>query len=110
MIKEKDTGKKASRTKRTGPLQHQWLRGETITRGSITVTPIARRISLGLPKWLRQDQALVFICQRPAAVIVKRGESTQTIPIHDLTHIILFTMMGLTALCLYILMRPNRRT
>jgi len=110
MIKETGTGEKASRNERTSPLQREWIQGETITRGSITVIPIAHRISLGLPGWMRQDEGLAVICQRPAALIVKRGDSTQTIRIHDVTRIIIFTMMAVTALCLYLLMRPNRRT
>lgn len=109
MSKETIIGNRASRAERTGLLQRQWLQGETITHGSITVTPISRRVSLGLPGWLRKDQGLVLICQRPAALIVKRGESTRTIPIHDLQQIILFTMFGLTALCLFILTRPKQK-
>lgn len=109
MTRETGTGNKLSRTERTGLLQRQWLRGETITHGSISVTPVSRRVSLGLPGWLHQDKGLVFIRQQPAKLIVKHGDRTQTIPIHDLQQIILFTMFGLTALCLYILMQPNRR-
>jgi len=109
MNKETGTANKVSRTEQTGLLQRQLLRGETITRGSISVTPISRRISLGLPGWLQKDQGRVLIYQRPAALIVKRGGSTQTIPIHDITQIIMVTMFSLTALCLYLLMRSNSK-
>jgi len=98
----------------TGLLQHQRLRGDSITCGSVSVTPVSRRISLRLPGWLGKDKGQVFIFQQPAAVIVKRhdraGTRTQTIPIYDLTHIILVSMFGLTAVVLYVLMRANRRT
>lgn len=110
MTRETGTGNKLSRTERTGLLQRQWLRGETITHGSISVTPVSRRVSLGLPGWLHKDKGLVFIRQQPAMLIVKRGEKSQTIPIHDRQQIILFTMFGLTALCLYFLVRTKRRT
>ena len=100
----------STRTGQTGFLQRHRLQGESITRGSVSVTPVSRRISLGLPGWLGKDKGQVLICQRPAAVIVKRADRTHTIPIYDLTHIILVSMFGLTAVVLYVLMRSNRRT
>ena len=108
MIKGTNTGKKTKKVKWSALVEREWIRGEVLTSGSITVTPVSRRVSLGLPSWMRPDQGWVFICQRPAALIVKRGESTQTIRIHDVQQIIILTLFALTALCLYILSRPKR--
>jgi hypothetical protein len=108
MIKETVSGNKASRPKQTSLLQRDWIRGESVTRGSITVTPVSRRISLGLPGWIRQEKGLVFFFQRPAALILKRGDSTETIPIHDVQQIIFFIMIAVTTLWLYIIIRPKR--
>lgn len=100
--------KHSSEPENIGPLQRCWLQGETITQGSISVTPISRRWSLGLPTWCSQQKDHTFIIQQPAAVIVQQGERTQTIPIYDLQQIILLTLFGLTLVCLGILFRPKR--
>ncbi len=110
MSKEQRQFNPPAKPGQTGLLQHHRMQGDSITCGSVSVTPISRRISLGLPGWLGKDKGQVFIFQQPAAVIVKRADRTQTIPIYDLTHIILVSMFGLTAVVLYVLMRANRRT
>lgn len=95
--------------KQSGLIHRQLIRGKSVTTGSIKVTPISRRISLGLPEWIRPDKGLVFISQRPAALIVKRGENTQTMRIRDVHQIIIFTSLLLTALSLYIVTRVDQK-
>jgi hypothetical protein len=79
------------------------LHGKSITIGSTTITPISRRVSLGLPQWVNPDKGLVFVHQRPTALIVNNDHKEQVVRVFDVQFLILTLIFLFGLLCNFIL-------
>jgi hypothetical protein len=70
-------------------LQWQTISGDKVTIGDVTVTPQSQALTIRWPKG-------GFVWNRPAAVLVERGERTERIPIVDVTFIAQLGLLGLS--------------
>ncbi|MDH4137568.1 MAG: hypothetical protein OEW09_12775 [Anaerolineae bacterium] len=67
----------------------QTISGDKVTVGDVTVTPQSQALTIRWP-----NGGLVW--NRPAAVLVERGEQTERIPIVDVTRIAQLGLLGLS--------------
>jgi hypothetical protein len=67
----------------------QTTSGDKVTVGDVTVTPQSQALTIRWP-----NGGLVW--NRPAAVLVERGEQTERIPIVDVTRIAQLGLLGLS--------------
>ena len=72
----------------TGPLHLQTISGPSVTRGDLTVTPLAQALSIRLPFG-------GFVWNRPVAVLVERDGRLERITIVDITRLIQLGTLGL---------------
>lgn len=70
-------------------LQWQTISGDKVTVGDVTVTPQSRALTIRWPYG-------GFVWNRPVAVLVKRGEQTERIPIVDVTRMAQLGLLGLS--------------
>jgi hypothetical protein len=76
-------------------VQWQTVSGEAVTVGDVTVVPQSQALML---RWGRYGG---LVWNRPAAVLVKRGDETERIPIVDFTRAV---QIGLLGFCLIFFM------
>jgi len=72
-------------------IQWQTVSGEAVTVGDVTVRPQSQALTL---RWGRYGG---LVWNRPAAILVERGDQTERIPIVDLTRAV---QLGLLGFCL----------
>ena len=72
-------------------IQWQTVSGEAVTVGDVTVVPQSQALTL---RWGRYGG---LVWNRPAAILVERGDQTERIPIVDLTRAV---QLGLLGFCL----------
>lgn len=63
--------------------------GDAVTIGDVTVTPQSQALTVRWPNG-------GFVWNRPAAVLVERGEDTERIPILDVTRVAQWGLLGLS--------------
>jgi hypothetical protein len=78
---------------KNGMFRLQRVQGETLQVGKSTVTPISRRLSLGLPDWLTASKGFTFIYQQPASVRIEQDGQVSELPIRDYQTIIIASML-----------------
>jgi hypothetical protein len=66
----------------------QTLSGAKVTVGGVSATPRSQALTIRWPKG-------GFVWNRPAAVLVERGEETERIPIVDVTRVAQVALLGL---------------
>ena len=67
----------------------QTLSGDKVAIGDVTVTPQSQAL---IVRWPNGG----FVWNRPAAVLVERGEGTERIPIVDVTRLAQWGLLGLS--------------
>lgn len=70
-------------------LKWQTVLGDKITIGDVTVTPQSQALTIRWPNG-------GFVWNRPAAVLVERGEQKERVPIVDVTRIVQLGLLGLS--------------
>lgn len=70
-------------------LKWQTVSGDKITIGDVTVTPQSQALTIRWPNG-------GFVWNRPAAVLVERGEQKERVPIVDVTRIVQLGLLGLS--------------
>jgi membrane protein implicated in regulation of membrane protease activity len=72
------------------------IEGQPVTVGNVTVTPLARLLTVRTPIG-------GFAWNRPAAIMVEREGRVERRPIRDITRILQLVMMSISALILIML-------
>ena len=75
------------------PLSLERIPGKPVHTGGITVTPVSRRLTLGLPVPVSARKGFVFIWQQPAAIRIEKGGRVEEVPILDVQGIIIAAML-----------------
>lgn len=70
-------------------IQWQTVAAEPVTAGETTITPQSQILTIHFPFG-------GFIWQRPAAVLLQRGEHTERIAIVDVTRLAVWVLTGLS--------------
>ena len=70
-------------------LQWQTISGDEVTSGDVSVTPQSQALTIRWPNG-------GWVWNRPAALLVERGEQTERIPIVDVTRIAQLGLLGLS--------------
>ena len=82
----------------------QTVSGEAVTVGAVTVTPQSQALTL---RWGRYGG---LVWNRPAAILVKRGEQVERIPIVDVTRAVQLGLLGFCLVfCMVVLVVSARR-
>jgi len=63
--------------------------GDAVTIGNVTITPQAQALTICWPNG-------GFVWNRPAAILIERGEDTKRIPIVDVTGVAQWGLLGLS--------------
>ncbi len=88
--------------KRKPPLQQYTTRGQSVTRGDITITPQAQALVIRWPNG-------GWVWNRPTGIDVVQGPDTTHIPIIDVSRIIQLSLLGLSCIFLFITLIKSRR-
>ena len=85
-------------------IKWQTVSGEAVTVGDVTVVPQSQALTL---RWGRYGG---LVWNRPAAVLVERGDQTERIPIVDFTRAAQLGLLGFCLIvCMVALVVPARR-
>jgi hypothetical protein len=76
-------------------IKWQTVSGEAVTVGDVTIVPQSRALTL---RWGRYGG---LVWNRPAAILVERGDQTKRIPVVDYTRVV---QLGLLGFCLIVCM------
>ena len=82
----------------------QTVSGEAVTVGDVTVVPQSQALTL---RWGRYGG---LVWNRPAAILVERGDQTERIPIVDFTRVAQLGLLGFCLIfCMVAFVVPARR-
>ena len=85
-------------------IKWQTVSGEAVTVGDVTVVPQSQALML---RWGRYGG---LVWNRPAAILVERGERTERIPVVDFTRVAQLGLIGFCLIiCIVALVVPARR-
>lgn len=87
----------------------QTIQGETLKVGKTSVTPLSRRLSLGLPGWVTANKGFVLICQHPNSVKIEKDGRLYEVPIRDYQKIIILTLLLIIAVCAFVTHRIGHK-
>ena len=87
---------------KNGKFRLHRVQGETLQVGTTKVTPVSRRLSLGLPDWLTTNKGFTFIYQLPVSVRIERDGQLSEVPVRDYQTIIIATMLLGAAVLVFI--------
>jgi hypothetical protein len=86
-------------------IQWQTISGDSTTVGDVTVTPQSQALTIRWPYG-------GWVWNRPAAVLVERGEQTERIPVVDVTRMAQLGLLGLSlvfSVVIFLLSAQKRR-
>ena len=85
-------------------IKWQTISGEAVTVGDVTVLPQSQALML---RWGRYGG---LVWNRPAAILVERGDQTERIPIVDFTRAVQLGLLGFCLIfCMVAFVVPARR-
>ena len=85
-------------------IKWQTVSGEAVTVGDVTVVPQSQALML---RWGRYGG---LVWNRPAAILVERGDQTERIPIVDFTRVAQLGLLGFCLIfCMVAFVVPARR-
>lgn len=80
-------------------IQWQTKAAPAIQRGGRTITPQSQAITIRLPFPYAPD-GIVYVWNRPVAVLVEEGGEITRIPIYNLNRLMILTLLGITMMLL----------
>ena len=78
------------------------IHDEPISVGTSTVKPISRRLSLGSPEAVHQNQGFAFLFLQPTGINIEENGREYRIHIRDYHKIIMISLWLVTAVCVLI--------
>lgn len=89
-------------------LRLDFIQAKPISVDTSMVKLISRRLRLGSPEAVRQNQGFVFLFQQPTWIIIEENGRAYRIPIRDYQKIIMITLWLITAVCALITLCLSR--